>query len=140
MTAENKMESIKKQIQLLKNNLQACQAQFKIVSAARVPTCEIIDLQSPDGNIFYIMGLCQRLAREHLLPQQEYEKFEKKLNRLRSYDERLDLCQKWFGLVYVNRKQGSGTKPKMSLRKPCHALWQKITGKDKGKNNAKNHR
>jgi hypothetical protein len=104
MTAENKRESIKKQIKLLMNHLQACNAQFEIVTAARVPTCEIIDLQSPDGNIYYIMGLCQRLAREYAMPQKEYDEFEKELHRLRSYEERLDHCQKWFGLAYVNRK------------------------------------
>ncbi len=91
-------------ITTLRRKLSACEAQEHIRMVARIPSGVIVDLDGPDGNIYYIMGLCQRIAWDHKLPQAEYEQFTKELNRLRKYEERLDLCQKWFGLIYMGRK------------------------------------
>ncbi|MDR0967512.1 MAG: hypothetical protein LBL75_01625 [Rickettsiales bacterium] len=90
-------------IATLRLKLAACEAQEDIRAQARVPSGVIIDLNSSDGNIYYIMGLCQRLAQDNKLPQADYEQFQKELKRLRKYDERLTLCQRWFGLIYLNK-------------------------------------
>ncbi len=63
----------------------------------RIKTDIIIDLQSPEGNIFYIMGLCNWLAKKYNLTDWSLTNY-KKLN----YQQILDICQKQFGLIYIN--------------------------------------
>ena len=68
----------------------------------RVSTGIIIDLQSSQGNVFYIWGLCQKLAHDYL-DDWEVDEFNKEvsLNGGKSYQQILDACQRWFGLIYI---------------------------------------
>lgn len=88
-------------IATLERKLAACKKQENIRLSARVPSGVIIDLSSPEGNIYYIMGVCQRLAHDYKLPDEEFAQYETELNRIRKYDDRLAHCQKWFGLIYL---------------------------------------
>ena len=88
----------------LEKKLAAIKEQQDKVDAARIPTGAIVDLTGPNGNIFYIMGLCRRLAREYGMEEYDLNQF-KQETRLDSgsqtYQGLLDVCQRWFGLVYI---------------------------------------
>lgn len=47
---------------------------------AKYPTGLVIDLSRPEGNIFYLMGVCNRLARELGLSAQLKREYETKIN------------------------------------------------------------
>ncbi len=72
---------------------QACNAKY--------PTGLIVDLNGPAGNIFYLMGMCNRLVRELQLRPAERQEFETELYATRDYQSRLAVMQKWFGIVFV---------------------------------------
>lgn len=63
----------------------------------RMETGIVIDLKSPDGNVFFILGLCNRLAKQYHVSDWKTPNYTK-LN----YKEILDICQKQFGLIYIN--------------------------------------
>ena len=72
---------------------QACNAKY--------PTGLIVDLTGPEGNIFYLMGVCNRLVRELRLSPDERQEFETELNTAGDYQSRLAVMQKWFGIVFT---------------------------------------
>ena len=71
------------------------------VPGARYQTGLVIDLNGPTGNIFYLMGACNRLARELGLSTQLKRECETEINSAGGYKSRLTIMQKWFGIVFV---------------------------------------
>ena len=71
------------------------------VPGAKYPTGLIIDLNGPAGNIFYLMGLCNRLVRELELSAQLKHEYETEINSASDYQSCLTVMQKWFGIVFV---------------------------------------
>ena len=71
------------------------------VPGARYQTGLVIDLSGPAGNIFYLMGICNRLVRELELSAQVKREYETEINSASDYQSRLTIMQKWFGIVFV---------------------------------------
>ena len=71
------------------------------VSGARYQTGLVIDLNGPAGNIFYLMGVCNRLVRELGLSAQLKHEYKTEINSVGDYQSRLTIMQKWFGIVFV---------------------------------------
>lgn len=68
----------------------------------RYPTGLVIDLRGPHGNIFYLQGVCNQLIRDLDLSAEEKEEFARELED-KDYNSRLDIMQKWFGILYIGR-------------------------------------
>ena len=85
-------------IEALEKKLHAAQ---RDVPGARYQTSLVIDLNGPAGNIFYLMGVCNRLVHELGLSTQLKSEFETELNSASDYQSRLTVMQKWFGIVFV---------------------------------------
>ncbi len=85
----------------LKSKLQALEQQAQDI---KYPTGLVIDLRGPQGNIYYLLGVCNRLIRELGLTAEEKEQFAKELED-KDNNSRLDIMQKWFGIVYLNRPE-----------------------------------
>lgn len=64
----------------------------------RIQSGIVIDLKSPEGNVFFILGICNRLAKEYGISDWKSPHY----NEMK-YEDILDLCQKQFGLIYLNR-------------------------------------
>lgn len=88
-------------IRTLKSKLQVLEQQ---TPGIKYPTGIVIDLRGPEGNIFYLQGICNRLIRELCLAAEEKEQFAKELED-QDYNSRLDIMQKWFGIAYINRPE-----------------------------------
>ncbi len=73
--------------------------------APRYPTKIQINLDGATGNIHYVLGLCHHIMRELKLGDQERQEFENdtRLDGSKDYQQILDTCQNWFGLIYVKR-------------------------------------
>ena len=71
------------------------------VPGAKYQTGLVIDLNGPAGNIFYLMGVCNRLVRELGLSTQLKHEYETEINSAGDYQSRLTILQKWFGIVFV---------------------------------------
>ena len=71
------------------------------VPGARYQTGLVIDLNGPAGNIFYLMGVCNRLVRELGLSEQLKREYETEINFANDYQSRLTIMQKWFGILFV---------------------------------------
>ena len=71
------------------------------VPGARYQTGQVIDLNGPAGNIFYLMGVCTHLVRELGLSAQLKQEYETEINSAGDYQSRLIIMQKWFGIVFV---------------------------------------
>ena len=69
------------------------------VPGARYQTCLVIDLNGPAGNIFNLMGMCNRLVRELGLSTQLKQEYETEINSAGDYQSRLTVMQKWFVFV-----------------------------------------
>ena len=72
------------------------------VPGARYQTGLVIDLNGPAGNIFYLMGVCNRLVRELELSAQQKREYETEINSATDYQSRLTVMQKWVGIVFVD--------------------------------------
>ncbi len=68
---------------------------------AKYPTGIIIDLKSPQGNVFYLMRLANRLLRELGLSAEEIAEFKHEQSSATTYHAHLNLLRKWFGIVFV---------------------------------------
>jgi hypothetical protein len=68
---------------------------------AKYPTGLIIDISGPEGNIYYLFGVANRLVRELKLSPDEKAEFERERNEQRTYQEHLDVMVKWFGIIFV---------------------------------------
>lgn len=71
------------------------------VPGAKYQTGLVIDLNGPAANIFYLMGVCNRLVRELGLSAQLKHEYETEINSANDYQSRLTVMQKWFGIVFV---------------------------------------
>ena len=71
------------------------------VPGARYQTGLVIDLNGPAGNIFYLMGVCNRQVCELGLSAQLKQEYETEINSASDYQSRLTIMQKWFGIVFV---------------------------------------
>ena len=71
------------------------------VLGAKYQTGLVIDLNGPAGNIFYLMGVCNRLVRELGLSAQLKHEYKTEINCAGDYQSRLTIMQKWFGFVFV---------------------------------------
>ncbi len=69
---------------------------------AKYPTGIVIDLKSPQGNVFYLMGLANRLIRELGLSAEEIAEFKQEQASATTYHAHLNLLHKWFGVVFVD--------------------------------------
>ena len=85
-------------IDALEQKLHAAQ---RGVSGARYQTGLVIDLNGPAGNIFYLMGVCNRLVRELGLSAQLKREYETEINSADDCQSRLTIMQKWFWIVFV---------------------------------------
>ena len=85
-------------IDALERKLHAAQ---RGVPGARYQTGLVIDLSGPAGNIFYLMGVCNRLVRELELSVQLKREYETEINSAGDYQSRLTIMQKWFGIAFV---------------------------------------
>ena len=82
----------------LLNKLQIIEQQGKI--DAKYPTGLMIDISGPEGNIYYLFGVANRLVRELKLSSEEKAEFERERNEQRTYQEHLDVMVKWFGIIF----------------------------------------
>jgi hypothetical protein len=84
----------------LQKTLKQAMAAEAAADGARFQTGIIIDLASPEGNVFYIMGLCQRLFKQYGIAD-EWKNY---YNEVRKgyYKEVLEISRKWFGFIYIN--------------------------------------
>ena len=71
------------------------------VPGARYQTGLVIDLNGLAGNIFYLMGVCNRLVRELGVLVQLKREYETEINSVGDYQSHLTIMQKWFGIVFV---------------------------------------
>ena len=71
---------------------------------AKYPTGIVIDLKSPQGNVFYLMGLANRLIRELGLSAEEIAEFKREQASATTYQAHLTILRKWFGIVFVEDK------------------------------------
>lgn len=71
-------------------------------TAPRYPTQIQICLSGPTGNIHYVLATCRKIARELGLSEQEQSEFanDTRLDGSKTYQQLLDTCQEWFGLIY----------------------------------------
>lgn len=69
---------------------------------AKYPTGIVIDLKSPQGNVFYLMGLANRLIRELGLSAEEIAEFKREQASATTYQAHLNLLRKWFGIVFID--------------------------------------
>ena len=67
---------------------------------AKYPTGIVIDMP-PQGNVFYLIGLANRLIRELGLSAEEIAEFKREQASATTYQAHLNLLHKWFGFVFV---------------------------------------
>lgn len=68
---------------------------------AKYPTGIVIDLKGPQGNVFYLIGLANKLTHELGLSAAEMTEFKRDLSSATTYERHLSLLRKWFGIVFV---------------------------------------
>ena len=73
-----------------------------IIPNAKYPTSIVIDLKRPQGNVFYLMGLANRLIKEPGLSAEGIAEFKREQARATTYNAHLSLLRKWFGVVFVD--------------------------------------
>lgn len=74
-------------------------------SPPRFPTGIKINLRTQYGNVFYVLGTCRHIANHLGLSDEDRAAFanDTRLDGNKSYDQILDTCQQWFGVVFVGR-------------------------------------
>ena len=86
----------------LENKLKLAKAAAsEKIEGALFQTGIIIDLDSPEGNVFHIMGICARLFDQLGLSHDEYKKY---FNECRNgyYKDILEISRRWFVFIYLN--------------------------------------
>ena len=63
---------------------------------AKYPTGIVINLKSPQDNVFYLIGLANRLIRELGLSTEEIAEFKQEQASATTYHAHLALLRKWF--------------------------------------------
>ena len=72
---------------------------------AKYPTGIVIDLKSPQGNVFYLMGLANRLIRELGLSTEEIAEFKQEQASATTYNAHLAILRKWFGILFIENDE-----------------------------------
>lgn len=68
---------------------------------ALYPTDIVINLNGPKGNVFAILGICNETALKLGLSYIEILKFKSEALEKEKYEDILNVCQRWFGLIYI---------------------------------------
>ena len=68
---------------------------------AKYPTGIVIDPKSPQENVFYLIGLANRLIKELGLSAEEIAEFKREQSRATTYQAHLNLLRKWFGIEFL---------------------------------------
>ncbi|MDE6250769.1 MAG: hypothetical protein K2M34_04010 [Alphaproteobacteria bacterium] len=68
---------------------------------AKYQTGIVIDLKGPQGNVFYLIGLANKLAQERGLSPEEMAEFKCEQSSATTYQPHLSLLRTWFGIVFV---------------------------------------
>jgi len=86
-------------IQELERTLKAFKTQQSELNTIKphISTGICIDLKSPDGNVFCIIGLYNRLAKQYNIAPLKSNDY----TRL-TYKQILALCKKQFGFTFIN--------------------------------------
>ena len=71
--------------------------EMSAIPNAKYPTGIVIDLKSPQGNVF----LANRLIRELGLSAEEIAEFKREQTSATTYKAHLTLLHNWFGIVFV---------------------------------------
>lgn len=85
---------------ILKSAVLAQKAKQNIRKAI-YPTNIVVDLNSPDGNVFAVIGICNEAAQKLQLDNGEILKFNEEVFAQKQYEDILNICQRWFGLIYI---------------------------------------
>lgn len=83
----------------LKKKLKLAEQQEPV--DAKYPTGIIIDTKGPQGNVFYLFGVANRLVQELALSAEEKAQFNQERDAQTSYKGHMDLMRKWFGIIFV---------------------------------------
>ncbi len=73
----------------------------KETQMAKYPTGIVVDLKSPQGNVFYLIELANRLVRELGLSAEEITEFKREQASATTYQAHLTLLRKWFGIAFI---------------------------------------
>ena len=85
---------------------KACQRnETPMIPNAKYTTGIIIDLKSPQGNVFYLMGLANRLIRELGLSAEEIAEFKQEQASATTYNAHLAILRKWFGILFIENDE-----------------------------------
>lgn len=68
---------------------------------AKYPVNLIIDTRGPQGNVFYLFGVANKLIRELALSDEEKAQFNQERDAQTSYQGHLDVMRKWFGIIFI---------------------------------------
>ena len=68
---------------------------------AKYPTGILIDTRGPEGNVFYLFGVANKLLKQLALSDEEIAEFNKERDEQTSYQGHQDLMRKWFGIVFI---------------------------------------
>ena len=86
------------------NDLKKLNGRQNDIADAKYPTGIIVDLQSPNGNVYALIGLCNSIMRQLALDEEEKKQFKDELDD-KNYRDRLQVMEKWFGLVFINKPE-----------------------------------
>ena len=75
--------------------------EMPFIPNAKYPTGIVIDLKSPQGNVFYLMGLANRLIQELGLSAEEIAEFKREQASATTYQAHLTILRNWFGIVFI---------------------------------------
>ena len=89
-------------VQMVARLKAAQRNEIPIIPNAKYPTGIVIDLKSPQGNVFYLMGLANRLIKELGLSAEEVAEFKREQAGATTYQAHLAILRNWFGIVFVN--------------------------------------
>ena len=73
---------------------------------AKYPTGIVIDTRGPEGNVFYLFGVANKLLKQLALPDDEIAEFKKERDAQTSYQGHQDLMRRWFGIVFIGAENG----------------------------------
>ena len=89
-------------IETLRQKLQ--RAEEHRPAEAKYPTDLMIDIRGPQGNVFYLFGVADKLTRQLALSDEEINEFKQKRDAQTTYQGHLDLMRKWFGIIFIGGK------------------------------------
>ena len=70
---------------------------------AKYPTDLVLDLTGPEGNVYYLIGVCNNVMRSLGFNQEDIAEFKTDTDNL-PYEQRLAKMQEWFGFVYITHE------------------------------------